>query len=311
MRKLIFVVGVFLAVTGFTKQEITSKVDASVFENFKTEITELRTQQDPWVIFTAIDNNDYAGVKSLLAQGIKANKRDWANNTPLMWAAKRGYTNICELLLSYYTKDMNIDEPNDYDWTALMFAAQNNRAETAKFLIEKGANKNYRTSSFSETIMGVAATSGAVEVIKVLLNKGVSIEQKSGNLGYTPLMNAVDANKAGAVSFLIAKKAAVNAEDSFGDTPLMIAASKGYYRILQILIANSAKVNIENEEGKTALIFAAENGHYDSVAYMLDTSRLEKANINHKDIYGKTALKYARENGHAKVAELLVSKGAK
>lgn len=311
MKKLFLVLSVFLVVSGFTKQEIISSVDKKVFENFKTEITRIsRNQRSPWAIFTAIDNNNYAEVKELLDSGVKANQRDWANNTPLMWAAKRGYTEICELLLSYYTKDMNIDETNELDWTALMFAAANNHPKTVKLLIEKGANKDHKTISFSETVLGVAATAGANAAIGALLEKGANIEQ-AGDFGYTPLMYAVDANQADTVYYLISKKANVNATDTIGDTPLMIAALLGHYKIIQMLIANHAKINAKNEEDKTALMYAAENGHYDSVAYLLDKKRLEKAKINEKDVYGKTALKYARENGHTKTAELLKSYGAK
>lgn len=310
MKRFLFIVVVFLAVTGFTKQEIASKVDAGVFENFKTEITELRTQQDPWVIFTAIDKHDSAEVKRLLAQGISPTKRDWANNTPLMWAATRGYTDICELLISYFKNPKDIDEVNEFDWTALMFAAQNNHSATVKVLIENGANKNHKTMSFSETVIGVAAQSGANAAVKVLLEKGVNIEQR-GDFGYTPLMYAVDANHPDTVSLLISKKADVNTRDEMGETPLMIAAALGHYKIVQILIANYAKINDKSDEDRTPLMYAATGGSYDSVVYMLSNERLEKAKINAKDIYGKTALDYARKNGHTKIVNFLISQGAK
>lgn len=311
MKKIFFIVGAFLVVTGFTKQEIASNIDKEILNNFKTEITKVaETQQSPWAIFTAIDNNDYAEVKRLLAQGVSPTKRDWANNTPLMWAAKRGYTDICQLLISYFKNPKYIDEVNEFDWTALMFAAQNNHAQTVKLLIEKGANKEHKTISFSETVLGVAAQGGATAAVKVLLEKGVNIEQK-GDFGYTPLMYAVDSNHPDTVSFLISKKANVNARDEMGETPLMIAAALGHYKIVQILIANYAKINDKSDENRTPLMYAATGGSYDSVVYMLSDERLEKAKINEQDIYGKTALYYARKNGHIKVAEYLKAKGAK
>ncbi len=310
MKKLFFVMIAFFIVAGFTKEEIASNIDKEILNKFKTEITKVNIeQQSPRAIFTAIDNNDYDTVKRLLDTGVKANQRDYNGKTTLMWAATKGYTEICELLLSYYKNPKDIDEVDTYDWTALMFAAANNKPKTVKFLIEKGANKDYKTKSFSETVLGVAATYGAKDAIKALLEKGANIEQR-GDFGYTPLMYAVDANQEDIVSFLISKKADVNARDEMGETPLMIAASLGHYKILQILIANYAKINDKSYEDKTALMAATENGCYSCVEYMLSEERLEKAKVNAKDIYGKTALDYARINGHTKIAELLQSKGA-
>ena len=321
MKKIYLLICSVFILSAFNKQEIILKTDSEMLENLKTEIIQIKTQEEAlWAIFDAVKSNDYAGVEKLLKQGARVNQRDWANNTPLMYAAVRGYTNICKLLLSYYTKDMiekkMIDEHNEYGWTALMFAARNNHPETVKFLIEKGADKNYKTGVFFETVIGIAAHNGANKAIEALLEKGVSIEQKGFN-GYTPLMYAVNANQANTVYYLLSDKkninakADVNATDIIGGTPLMLAAALGHYKILQMLIANKAKIDTVNEEEKTALMFAAENGNYDSVAYLLSDERKEKAKINMQDIYGKTALTYALENGHAKTAELIKSKGGR
>ena len=318
MKKLFFVIIAFLTITGFTKEEIASNIDKEILNKFKNEMTQVNIeQQSPWAIFQEIENNDYDAVKRLLDAGEKPNKRDWANNTPLMWAAKRGHTKICELLISYYPKNMFdkklIDETNEFEWTALMFAAQNNHGETVKLLIEKGADKNHKTRNFSETVIGVAAQNGANKAIDALLKKGVDIEQKGG-FGYTPLMTAIEANQVDTVLFLISDKvkvkANVNAQDEMGETPLMLAAALGHYKILQILIANYARINDKSYEDRTALMYAAENGCYSCVEYMLSDERLGKAKVNVRDIYGKTALYYAKLYGHTKTAEYLKSKGA-
>ena len=290
MKKLLLVCAVFLIASGFTKEEIASKVDVNTFENFKTEVTELKQQQDPWALFTAIDNHDYNAVKTLLDQGTKPTKRDWANNTALMWAASRGYTDICKLLISYFTNPKDIDEIDEYDWTALMFAAKNNHGETIKLLIDKGADKNHKTISFLETVIGVAATNCANNAIKALLEKGVNIEQRGDGNSYTPLMSAINSHIVddelvilATVKLLNSKGADVNARSAYGETPLMIAASKGYYSIVKFLLSKER----------------------------LDKGNGEKIEINAPDIYGNTAYKYAKNNGHPKTADLLKSYGGK
>lgn len=307
MKKLLLVCAVFLIASGFTKEEIASQVDETIITEFKTEMAQLKVQQiSPAEIVERVQNHDYEGVKQYLDNGGKPNMR-WANNTLLMIAAKRGYTDICELLLSYYTKKMKedyakrmyeigeknkniIDETNEVGWTALMFAAQNNQGKTVKFLIEKGADKNHKTTSFLETVIGVAAINCANDSIKALLEKGANIEQKGDATSYTPLMSAIASQEVddelkilATVKLLNSKGADVNARSNYGETPLMIAAAKGYYSIVKFLLSDERR-----EQG---------NG--------------DKIDVNAENLEGDTAYKYAKNNGHPKTADFIKRYGGK
>ena len=289
MKKLLIVFAVFFIVSGFTTEEIASKIDENIITEFKTELDQLRTQQaGPADIVEKVKNNDYEGVKQYLAKGGKPNMR-WANNTLLMIAAKRGYTDICELLLSYYKPNMSIDEFNEYGWTALMFAAQDNRGKTVDFLIKKGANKDYMATSFLETVIGVAALNCANDALTALLDNGANIE-KTSSYSYTPLMSAIDSHIVKdeikileTVKLLNSRKANVNARAEEGETPLMIAAAKGYYSIVKFLLS---KERLEEGDGT-------------------------KVEINAEDSSGKTALDYAKDNAHPKTADLIRQRGGK
>ena len=289
MKKLLIVFAVFFIVSGFTTEEIASKIDENIITEFKTELDQLRTQQaGPADIVEKVQNHDYEGVKQYLAKGGKPNMR-WANNTLLMIAAKRGYTDICELLLSYYKPNMSIDEFNEYGWTALMFAAQNNQGKTVDFLIKKGANKDYMATSFLETVIGVAALNCANDALTALLDNGANIE-KTSSYSYTPLMSAIDSHIVKdeikileTVKLLNSRKANVNARAEEGETPLMIAAAKGYYSIVKFLLS---KERLEEGDGT-------------------------KVEINAEDSSGKTALDYAKDNAHPKTADLIRQRGGK
>ncbi len=289
MKKLLLVCAVFLVASGFTKEEIASQVDETIITEFKTELSQLKTQQaGPADLVEKIQNNDYEGVKAYLVKGVRVNMR-WENNTLLMIAAVRGHTKICELLLSYYKPNMDIDETNEYGWTALMFAAQNNKGETVSFLIKKGADKNHLATSFLETVIGVAALNCANDALTALLNNGADIEQTS-SYNYTPLMSVIDSHVVKdeakileTVKLLNSRKANVNARAEEGETPLMIAAAKGYYNVVKFLLS---KERIEQGNG-------------------------EKIEINAEDSYGNTAYMYAKNNACPKTADLIKSYGGK
>lgn len=298
MKKLLIVFAVFFMASGFTKEEIASQVDENIIKDFTAEVeTQIQTQQVKGIppIFTKIKNHDYEGIKEYLDKGGSRTIR-YANNTPLMSAADKGYTDICELLLYYSNgkidkskKRVEIDATNEYGWTALMFAAQSNKGKTVDYLIKNGANKNYMATSFLETVIGVAALNCANDALKALLDNGADIE-KTSSYSYTPLMSAIDSHVVKdevkileTVIYLNSRKANVNARAEEGETPLMIAAAKGYYSIVKFLLS---KERLEQGNG-------------------------EKVEINAEDSYGDTALKYAQNNGHPKTAELIKQRGGK
>ncbi|GEM_PF-3143556 len=289
MKKLLIVCSVFFLASGFTKEEIASKIDENIVKEFKTELTQLQVRQvGPADIVEKVQNNDYEGVKAYLAKGGKPNMK-WADNTLLMIAAKRGYNDICELLLSYYKPNMSIDETNKYGWTALMFAAGSNQGKTVDLLIKKGADKNHKTSSFLETVIGIAAINCANDALVALLDNGANIEQTS-SYNYTPLMAAIDSYVVkdevkilATVKLLNSRKANVNARAEEGETPLMIAAAKGYYNVVNFLLS---KERLDQGDGK-------------------------KIEINAEDAYGRTALQYAKDNAHPKTADLIKQRGGK
>ena len=298
MKKLLIVFAVFFIASGFTKEEIASKVDENIIKDFITEVeTQLQTQQVKGIppIFTKIKNNDANGVKEYLDNGGSRTRR-YANNTLLMVAANNGYTDICELLL-YYTngkidkskKQVNIDDINEVGWTALMFAAQSDHGGTVDYLIKNGANKKHIATSFLETVIGIAALNCSNNALKALLDNGADIEQTSSG-SYTPLMSAItshlvtDENKIlETVKLLNSRKANVNARSEYGQTPLMLAAISKYYKVVDFLLSDK---RVKDGNG-------------------------EKIDVNAEDYSEYTAYKYAIDNKDYRTANLIKSKGGK
>jgi ankyrin repeat protein len=85
------------------------------------------------------------------------------------------------------------------------------------------------------TALGLAASAGNVEVVRILLD---ATAQRAAN-----------------------PSSVVNAKQRGGNTPLTMASAKGRSDIVRLLLAAKADVSAADNNGKTALMLALENGH--------------------------------------------------
>jgi ankyrin repeat protein len=194
-------------------------------------------------LYEAVTHSDTQNVKDLLAQGADPNS-SWKN-------------------------------PFGEVWTALHVAAQNDNAEIAGLLLDKGADANAKSLQSKQTPLMTAADYGSKKVAQLLLDRGADPNAKDDN-GTTPLLFAIDPNNwNGAVDAeaeteivraLIAKGADPGVTKN-GWTPLMYAAARNKPEIVKLLVAKGADVNI-SKDGNSALSLAENNGYADIVTIL-------------------------------------------
>jgi ankyrin repeat protein len=158
--------------------------------------------------------------------------------------------------------------------------------------------------------LNVAAASGPVEMVAVLLEAGADIERPNRE-GLRPLHNAVIFGGKEIVALLIQKGAKVEAKEKWGRTPLNSFAATGGsdIEIPKILLAAGADPNIESakvDESTSALQYAAYTGNFE-LAEMLIAAH---ADVNHRNAFGWGALHQAVKNGRLEIAQLLIAHGA-
>ena len=88
-----------------------------------------------------------------------------------------------------------------YGWTVLRSAAYNGHTETAKMLIEAGADVNAKNSS-EQTALHLAALRGHTEIAKMLIEAGADLNAKDNN-GWTVLRSAAYNARTETVKMLI------------------------------------------------------------------------------------------------------------
>jgi excisionase family DNA binding protein len=150
----------------------------------------------------AVDEDDFAALKSLIDGGADVNARSNDEWTPLMLATIKGSMQMVEALLR---SGADSNARNRKGWTALMFAVSMSDADTMRILLGAGANINARDKE-----------------------------------GKTALMQAVNENNRESVRVLLGEGADVNLEDHAGETVLDIARRRGYEEIVDLLRKNGA-----------------------------------------------------------------------
>ena len=137
-----------------------------------------------------------------------------------------------------------------------------------------------------------AADAGDLAGVQAELDKGVNVNAKEDDYGWTPLHGAADYGHKEIAELLIAKGADVNAQDEDGVTPLHLAAWEGQTEIAELLIAKGADVNAKEEfYGWTPLHNVADYGHKEIAALLI----AKGADVNAKDFGGNTPLDGAEE----------------
>jgi ankyrin repeat protein len=180
--------------------------------------------------------------------------------------------------------EMEPEEANN----KLCEAALHGRMTDAQAAIRAGADVNGKdTWGMGYTPMQWAAQFNRVELAKCLLDNGAKVDG-SDESPVTPLQVASQWGRTEVAKWLIAKGADVNAKRS-GFTPLHAAAGNGYTDLARLLIAKRAEVNARTEQGHTPLHSAAGNGHADVARLLIDNG----ADIDAKDNAGHTPWEWA------------------
>ena len=312
-------------------------------------------------------------VKVLLDHKAQVNtKETWGGTTALMWAISERHSEVAKLLVERGA-DVNAKsnfvpsasgrgfegtapvapKPNQTTeefasgWmTPLMFAARENELESARILIQAGADVN-AVGGDGKNALGLALFDGSYDVASLLIDSHADVNHADAQR-FTPLFWAVDRrNMETAPNFPwmitvdplpVIKKlldAGANPNALVNNTPrarmrdgsprivfataFMRAAFSGDIEVVKLLLAHGADPHIQSRDRETTLQAACAlafiNGYHrqrpseerlEVVKLLVDLGE----DVNHADSYGITPLMAAANFGDINIVRYLIDKGA-
>lgn len=218
--------------------------------------------------------------------------------TPLIIAVGNSYIDTAKILIE---NGANINAVDIEGWSALSYAVNNGDIEIAKLLLENKAKIK------DELLIAIKSpiVESSINMMKLLIDNKANINYTDEN-GFNPLNIAIESGDMELTKFLITNGANVNSLMQDGVSLIGYAIAQNNMDLLQILIENGANVNNTNGNSwtDTPLKTASRLG-LDNVVRILLTRNVD---INAVDINGNTALHTAALNSQLSVVKLLLEK---
>jgi uncharacterized protein len=217
-------------------------------------------QQLKGELLSAIKARDVASAKAVLEQNPEL-LRAWTREgeTPLMLSVYAGANELTQWLLE-----------RGAEMTPFEAVAVGDAARVGQFLAADPALLRARNHN-GWTVLHMAAYFGHAEIVRLLLDHGADVKERSTNeFNNTPLHSALAGRRYVVARLFVERGADVDSQNGRGWTPLHLAAGAGDLDTVTFLLEHGARIDIRNTDGLAPAEIARERG-YPAVADLLQS----------------------------------------
>lgn len=240
-------------------------------------------------LFKALEKQDLVGVRVAMDRGATAKCTLPGGKTALMHAAEGGFFSGLRALLATATLTDVLAQDNLGN-TALIYAAQSDRATSVQLLIRRHAKLDHQ-SKLGQTALIRAVRHHRSKSISLLIRAGADLNIQDG-FYHSALTCAVGEELLDVVRELIEGGCNVNTSDTSGLTPLMLAARVHAWPFVSALLDAGARVDALDKDGLDVVAWSAMDGNHKVLAHLLERG----LKADRKSILGKTAEDRASDN---------------
>ena len=248
-------------------------------------------------------NRDLDTVRALIAQGVNPDTHGAFDTPALHWLVRVDEVETARLLLE---AGADANGLTGLGISPLSLAIEEGSPAMATLLLEHGADAN-GTLTTGESLLMSAAAIGVTEVVATLLDHGAVVDYRDPEYDQSALMVAAREGHADIVALLLAHGAAVNVATKVGPAPNFIAPNSvpGFGFGIGILRGGVPKDRGRREPqpgGMTPLLYAARHNHIDVAQLLLAAD----AELNAKEANGIWPLLMAISNNNMAMAHFLL-----
>jgi ankyrin repeat protein len=225
----------------------------------------------------------------------------------LFSAAARGDSDEVRRLIQEEHIDVNVRD--EFGTTALHRSFKNGRADSAKVLIEAGANRNARSAEHA-TPLWLAAENDSIDLLPLIQSFGGFDVNLQNAEGTSPLIAAIlHGNTEFAIHLARIPEVDVNIADSEGANALFYCVMANHEDVARVLLEErQASVTVIARRNHSALNLAAQGGLDNMVKLLLSNGA--KVLLEHRTAVGTTPLASAVSIGKLSTVKLLRAAGA-
>ena len=266
-------------------------------------------------IFYAIEKGQIDVVKQYIADGndldvtcgYKAEIEDGAkqvfDRTLMECAIYYDQNEILDLLIENKEKFKNY---KDQISKAFASSISKGNMKLIKKLLDEGADINTICKScYNQDALMIALNYKNHDIVNFLMEKGITIDNRQNDFGYTLVMLAVILEDKDILQVFIDKGVDINIPDNDGWTPVMVAASNGNLEIFNLLMDNDAILDRINTDGEDALLIAISGENSDIIKYLIEIADMDAST---QDAYGNNPIIVAVKNQNTDIVKYLIEK---
>lgn len=195
---------------------------------------------------------------------------------------------------------VNVDQPDDHRWTALMYAIADGNTAMVDELISRGANVN-ATNHLGQTPLMCAAWAGKPDLVKRLLGHGARVNAQDYQ-GKSALLTALNTRSIDCIFERL------DGSDSFDHLYFSHPDESLQKETLEVLLDwPESRLDLTDFQGSTLTSYAVRTGNLELVQRVL--SKLPNQ-LDQPDKAGTTPLMLACKNKLPKLVEYLLGQGA-